>query len=100
MQSAIRLILSGGIYLPPQLLPTFGENQAAGSDRDHSARLTGRQLEVLRLLVSGMPNKQICRELGLGEGTVKVHVAAIFRALEVGNRTEAAQAARRLGLVE
>ena len=47
-----------------------------------------------------MSNKQICRELELGEGTIKVHIAAIYRALAVVNRTEAANAARRLGLID
>jgi DNA-binding NarL/FixJ family response regulator len=61
-------------------------------------RLTPRQLDVLALLVQGKPNKAICRELGLAEGTVKAHTAAIFRALRVSNRTEAGFAASRLGI--
>jgi DNA-binding NarL/FixJ family response regulator len=47
----------------------------------------------LRLLVDGMANKEICRRLNLSEGTVKVHIAAVFRALNVNNRTEAARVA-------
>ena len=43
--------------------------------------MTGRQSEVLALLIQGKPNKLICRELGLAEGTVKIHVTAILRAL-------------------
>ena len=98
MQSAIRLVLSGGVYLPPQVLSMEKPNLPSRTVRP--ANLTDRQLEVLRLLADGLPNKQICRELGLGEGTIKVHIAAIFRALGVNNRTEAANAARRAGLIE
>ena len=49
-------------------------------------------------MVQGKPNKLICRELGLAEGTVKIHVTAILKALEVTNRTQAVIAANRLGL--
>lgn len=100
MLSAVRLVLSGGVYVPAQLIMTKGTSAAGSSNRDESANLSGRQRDVLRLLAAGMSNKQICRELGLGEGTIKVHIAAIFRALEVANRTEAAHAARRLGLID
>ena len=57
--------------------------------------LTQRQLDVLALLARGLPNKLIARELGLSEGTVKVHLLAIFRALDVRNRTEAVVAAQK-----
>ena len=60
--------------------------------------LTPRQLEVLRALSGGATNKHIARALGLTEGTVKLHVAAVIGALGVGNRTEAAARARDLGL--
>ena len=100
MHSAIRLVLSGGVYLPPQLLMAEMTDAEGELGRNAPIRLSGRQQDVLRLLADGMPNKQICRELGLGEGTIKVHIAAIFRALDVGNRTEAANAARRMGLLD
>ena len=60
--------------------------------------LTGRQADVLRLILRGLPNKLICRQLDLAEGTVKVHVSAVLRALGVRNRTQAVIAASRLGL--
>ena len=50
--------------------------------------LTARQGDVLKLLVQGKPNKLICRDLKLSEGTVKVHVSAILRALNVHTRTQ------------
>jgi hypothetical protein len=53
---------------------------------------------VLQLLMQGHPNKLIARALDLTEGTVKVHVAAILRALQARNRTEAVVVARRMGL--
>ena len=58
--------------------------------------LTPRQRSVLALLVKGQSNKAIARELRLGEGTVKVHMAALFRSLSVRTRTAAAVAGGRL----
>ncbi len=100
MLDALIRVLDGGIYIPSIM---------EGDEDTHDPvsvmplskqgiRLTGRQLEVLKLLLQGKPNKLIARELDLSEGTVKIHVAAIFRALGVTNRTEAAVAAQRLGL--
>jgi DNA-binding NarL/FixJ family response regulator len=58
--------------------------------------LTARQGDVLRLIAQGKPNKVICRDLRLSEGTVKVHVSAVLRALNVASRTQAvAELARR-----
>jgi two-component system nitrate/nitrite response regulator NarL len=60
--------------------------------------LTARQIEVLELMSRGLPNKSIAKTLDLAEGTVKLHVAAILRALGARNRTEAVVEATRLGL--
>jgi DNA-binding NarL/FixJ family response regulator len=100
MQSAIRLVLSGGIYLPSKLFLEDVSNRADDLVKNGPSRLTERQNAVLQLLVTGMSNKQICRELGLGAGTVKAHITAIFQALNVSNRTEAADVARRLGMID
>lgn len=62
-----------------------------------SRAITPRQREVLYCLAEGKPNKRICDELGMSEGTVKVHIAAIFRALRVRNRTQATVVAYREG---
>lgn len=94
MLSAIRLILSGGVYLPPQLMVAHHAPTLA-----NTGELTGRQREILVLLARGLANKQICRELNISEGTVKSHILAIYRVLAVNNRTEAANAARRMGLI-
>jgi DNA-binding NarL/FixJ family response regulator len=60
--------------------------------------LTPRQAEVLELVLAGKSNKVICRELGLAEGTVKNHVAAVLKALDASNRVEALIAAAKLGI--
>ena len=61
--------------------------------------LTHRQADVLRLLIQGKPNKLICRDLRLSEGTVKVHVSAILRALNVRSRAQAIAELSRRGVV-
>jgi DNA-binding NarL/FixJ family response regulator len=60
--------------------------------------LTERQAQVLALLIQGKPNKLICRDLDLAEGTVKIHITAILKALKVSNRTQAVIEVSRLGL--
>ena len=100
MLDALIRVLDGGIYVPP-LLEGDEQPEAPLSLMPLSSqgiRLTHRQLEVLKQLLQGKPNKIIARELDLSEGTVKIHVAAIFKALGVSNRTEAAVAAQRFGL--
>ena len=62
--------------------------------------LTKRQLQVLALLCEGLPNKLICRELGISAGTCKAHMSSILRELGVGSRLQAVVAARRLGLLD
>ena len=97
--NAVRLVLAGQVYLPPEVLRT-GEAAApvAASPRRDGPSITPRQLEVLTLLVQGIPNKLICRSLIMAEGTLKTHVATIYRELGVSNRAQAGFAVRRLGL--
>jgi DNA-binding NarL/FixJ family response regulator len=104
MLNAVRLVLGGGKYLPMEALRARGD-AAASPVRSRGARpstamlgLTDRQTEVLRLIACGASNKVICRELGLAERTVKAHVTAVFRALKVSSRTQAAIEAAKLGL--
>lgn len=100
MMGALNLILQGGIYVPPGAL-AFGSGDSgqrrrpgdAQADRSSSFGLTQRQREVLDCLRAGKSNKQIAYELGLSEGTVKIHVTAIFKSLGVRNRTQAVIAA-------
>jgi DNA-binding NarL/FixJ family response regulator len=104
LMRALELVLAGGIYIPPQVLekpePVMREPPHAAQSHPTSAlvsSLTVRQRDVLDLLVKGLPNKLICRELGLSQNTVKSHVGAIFRALNATNRTQAVLAAQKGG---
>jgi len=98
--NALRLVLSGGTYLPRQIMGASHESAPAAA-RPAPARLVGlgltpRQADVLELLVAGKSNKAICRELNLAEGTVKTHIAAVFRALNVTSRVQAVLAVSHL----
>lgn len=93
LMAALTLVLAGEIYVPPLLLNAAHATSAA------SPGLTERQTEVLRLLADGHANKQIARTLDIAEKTVKVHVSAIFKFLNVDNRTQAVTVAQRQGLL-
>lgn len=100
LMEALRLVLAGGMYVPPTLLrrpgpPTQAPRPEQATD-PQSVRLTQRQLEVLACMASGDSNKIIGRKLGIAEKTVKIHVAAICAAFGVSNRTQAAIAALRM----
>lgn len=108
---ALRLVMSGGIYVPPMSMgegssPSPAEvdtapgylrvvkREAGQGDFQRqpslaSLGLTPRQTDVLALLLQGQPNKLIARELNLSVETVKDHVAAVLRALGVSSRTQA-----------
>ncbi len=93
--SAIRLVLNGDLYVPPLILEqVVGEAPQPVSETGNPGALTARQIEVLALISEGKPNKTIASELTLSEKTVKAHISAIFKALNVVNRTQAAAAAR------
>jgi DNA-binding NarL/FixJ family response regulator len=101
--NALRLVLSGGTYLPRQIMGDASSDPADASaaralPKDPGLDLTPRQADVLALLVAGKSNKEICRALDLAEGTVKSHLAAIFRALNVTTRVQAVIAAAKLGV--
>ncbi len=91
--SALRLVLSGNVYVPPLLLSATA--RAIDQDMQDTprslAQLTDRQVDVLRYLRDGLTNKEISGKLGIAEKTVKVHIAAIFKTLNVVNRTQAAK---------
>jgi DNA-binding NarL/FixJ family response regulator len=107
---ALRLVLAGGVYLPvevlrqhqgtpePALRLATEATQVGKMLRPQDIGLTKRQAEVLALLVQGKSNKLICRDLVLAEGTVKIHVTAILKALNVSNRTQAVIAVGKLRL--
>jgi len=102
MLGALRLVFSGGVYIPPEALsdprpalpassqappPLPPPRPQAKSPADFG--LTARQMDVLALMMRGTSNKAICRVLRLAEPTVRNHVTAILKSLNVSNRTEA-----------
>jgi|SRR5579862_638933 len=100
--NALRLIFSGGVYVPPEILTRSGIRADQTASEEHQRLpsdigLTNRQLEVLALLMQGKNNKTICRMLNLAEPTIKNHVTAILKALKVTSRTEAVIMANNLG---
>jgi DNA-binding NarL/FixJ family response regulator len=100
MVSALGLVLAGGIYVPPELVhapPPDQGGPATLGPQGGTATLTARQQAVLRLIGQGRSNKQIARDLGLSQNTVKIHVAGVLRALGAANRTEAVMLAREWG---
>lgn len=96
--NALQLVLSGGVYLPMAVLDTVNSSQQKISNADGQT-LTPRQVEVLSLVAEGLSNKAIANRLSMAENTVRVHVSAILRFLDVTNRTEAGVAATRMGLL-
>ena len=103
MVNALRLVMSGGLYIPPEIFSHEAAHDSARlspGDSQGSPEymgLTERQLDVLGLMMQGNSNKTICRILHLAEPTVKNHVTAILKTLNVSNRTEAVVAANNLG---
>lgn len=110
LKNALRMVLNGETYISPCVLtsntaeplpepaaPTLvvplQEEETLGT-----FGMTVRQLEVCRLLMVGLPNKMIARKLDCAEGTIRLHVSAVLRALNVRNRTEVVQVALRLGI--
>ena len=107
---AINVLLSGGTYLPTDILTslmTVASDDRRASPLDLKAQemkgalcsLKERELEVLRRVSTGMSNKEIARELGLAEITIKLHVRQVLKKLHLRNRSEAASLATRAGIV-
>lgn len=106
---AVELVLSGGVYVPPEVMTT-GSGETATNVRDAlllSGRktndipcLTRRQNDVLKFLVQGDSNKVIARNLGLSDNTVKIHITAILKALGATNRTQAVLIAQQADIVD
>lgn len=112
IMSAINLVIAGGMYIPPELLQLNLQNRtlpireliADLNDNKKPVKennvLTPRQTEVVQCLSEGLSNKQIAYKLGLSEGTVKIHITLLMRALDVSNRVQAVNEARRRGLLK
>lgn len=101
MSAALRLILAGAIYVPPDALvmPKLSLDSHPATDLD-TGDLTPREREVLAEIVRGVSNKQIARDLGIAEVTVKLHSRRILEKLGVRNRAAAAALAVARGLVD
>ena len=115
IDEALRVVLDGGVYLPQQTMQPAQQGHPALAPRPEPMRpmavhedapvaasvldLSARQLDVLRLMVDGLSSKNIARELGLAESTVKSHILVIFRKLGVDSRAQAVLAAVRMGMV-
>ncbi|MBU0602694.1 MAG: response regulator transcription factor [Gammaproteobacteria bacterium] len=89
---AVRTVLAGGLYVPPdRRAPAARAGRTAAAPVPDAAAaygLTQAQSRVLALLVEGRSNREIAEGLGLAEGTVKVHVTRILKALKVSSRTQ------------
>jgi len=105
--NGLRLVLAGGICIPSHAQTAAQECSSATVPESGSSDvprtpselgITARQADVLALLVQGKPTKLICRELDLSIGTVKTHITAILRALNVSNRTQALFELSRMGV--
>jgi len=105
VNSAIRIVLAGGSYVPAEAMRVLGfpalavEPTSGNPSPTPAVRLSGRQAQVFELLLRGMPNKVIGSRLDMAEGTVKAHLNSIFRVLGVRTRVEAILRARQLGLI-
>jgi len=98
--AAVRAAHRGELQLDPQIARRLMSTLRAGPADDPSAELTARELEVLRLVATGKPNKEIAAELEISERTARTHVSRILRKLRLSSRTQAALWAVREGLVE
>ena len=96
--AAIKVITSGLVVLPPELLATL-LHEAPPADDVLKAQLTRRELEVLAAMADGASNKAIARQLGISFHTAKFHVAAILAKIDADSRTEAVAKAAQSGLV-
>src|SRR5262249_48840124 len=92
--SALQLVAAGGVYIPPQAIGA----QSCGEVKAQLPMLTGRQLDVLRLITRGFANKDIAAQLRIAKDTVKQHAKAVYSALGVANRSQAARAVERRGI--
>lgn len=110
--SAINLVLAGGMYIPPEILQMslksssesvrqIAQDLSKSTEKTaDSFNITPRQKEVLECMAEGLSNKQIAYNLGLSEGTVKIHITQLMRTLEVTNRTAAVRKAAKCGLLK
>ena len=98
MRAAIKRVLEGGVWMPPDVDLSAGADTEATNLMARLASLTPQQVRVLMMLSEGLLNKQIAYELGVSEATVKAHVSAILQKLGVESRTQAVITAAKIEL--
>jgi DNA-binding NarL/FixJ family response regulator len=98
--AAVRAAHRGELQIDPGVARRLVSSLREGRDFDRISELTSRELDVLRLVAAGKPNKQIASELHISERTARTHVSRILRKLDLSSRTQAALWAVREGLVE
>ena len=96
MRGAIRRVLDGGVWTPPDVDLSSGSDAENAELMARMATLTPQQVRVLMMLSEGLLNKQIAYQLGVSEATVKAHVSAILQKLGVESRTQAVIAAAKI----
>ena len=96
MRAAIKRVLDGGVWTPPDVDLTAGADAESSELMARMATLTPQQVRVLMMLSEGLLNKQIAFHLGVSEATVKAHVSAILQKLGVESRTQAVIAAAKI----
>jgi DNA-binding NarL/FixJ family response regulator len=96
MRGAIKRVLDGGVWTPPDVDLTAVTDAETGELMARMATLTPQQVRVLMMLSEGLLNKQIAFQLGVSEATVKAHVSAILQKLGVESRTQAVIAAAKI----
>lgn len=96
MRAAIRQVLGGGLWTPPDVDLGSGSDAEITELMTRMATLTPQQVRVLMMLSEGLLNKQIAFQLGVSEATVKAHVSAILQKLGVESRTQAVIAAAKI----
>ncbi len=96
--NALRLVLSGEPYFPSTIFNNDGTSKPTMEDgvRNPFSTLNSREGEVLTLVIDGLSNKEIARELNIQEITVKKRLSSIFRKIDVSNRTQATKFALQL----
>jgi DNA-binding NarL/FixJ family response regulator len=98
MRGAIKRVLEGGVWTPPDVDLSAGADTETASLMARLASLTPQQVRVLMMLSEGLLNKQIAYELSVSEATVKAHVSAILQKLGVESRTQAVITAAKIEL--
>lgn len=104
--NAIRMVLSGSIYIPPSAASLMGFELAAVNDavvneapEQECVHFTPKQREVFEQLMQGVPNKVIARRLDMAEGTVKTHLHGIYQLLRVNSRAQAILKSRQVQII-